>query len=117
MYTDIIFIFSRACAIEFQDRVVVTGGWDGNYIIATVQVYTLSGAQEQLPSLQTPRYEHACAHYMDSQDRAVSIACNIRAHLTIQGGPKKSGISKTMAITPLKSIRKGKSWCVSENSA
>ena len=30
---------------------------------------------------------------------------------------KKSGISKTMAITPLKSIRKGKSWCVSENSA
>ena len=35
----------------------------------------------------------------------------------IQGGPKKSGISKTMAITPLKSIRKGKSWCVSENSA
>ncbi len=35
----------------------------------------------------------------------------------LQGGPKKSGISKTMAITPLKSIRKGKSWCVSENSA
>ena len=35
----------------------------------------------------------------------------------IQGGPKKSGISKTMAITPLKSIRKGKSWCVLENSA
>ena len=30
---------------------------------------------------------------------------------------KKRVISKTMAITPLKSIRKGKSWCVSENSA
>ena len=80
MYTDIIFIFSRACAIEFQDRVVVTGGC---CVIATVQVYTLSGPQEQLPDLQTPRYQHACAHYLDSQDRAVSIACNITAHLTI----------------------------------
>ena len=80
MYTDIIFIFSGACAIEFQDRVVVTGGW---YAIATVQEYTLSGPQEQLYSLQTPRYDHACAHYLDSQDRAVSIACNITAHLTI----------------------------------
>ena len=79
MYTDIIFIFSRACAIEFQDRVVVTGGWDGNYIIATVQVYNISGAQEQLPSLQTGRQDHACAHYLNNQDRAVSIA--ITAHL------------------------------------
>ena len=75
MYTDIIFISSRACAIEFQDRVVVTG-W-------RVQVYTLSGPQEQLPDLQTPRMLHACAHYLDSQDRVVSIACNITAHLTI----------------------------------
>ena len=33
------------------------------------------------------------------------------------GWTKKRGISKTMAITPLKSIRKGKNWCVSENSA
>ena len=58
------------------------------------------------------------------------VFCNaafhhITAHLllclyhsvVLQGGPKKSGISKTMAITPLKSNRKGKSWCVSENSA
>ena len=55
---------------------MVTGGWDGGYN-STVQVYTLSGAQEQLPGLQTGRDNHACAHYMDSQDRAVSIACNI----------------------------------------
>ena len=36
--------------------------------------------------------------------------------LDIQGESKKSGISKTIAINPLKSIRNGKSWCVSENS-
>ena len=35
----------------------------------------------------------------------------------IQGESKKSGISKNMAITALKSIRKAKSWCVLENSA
>ena len=59
---------------------MVTGGY---HIRSTVQVYTLSGAQEQLPNLRTPRYGHACAHYLDSQDRVVSIACNITAHLTI----------------------------------
>ena len=34
-----------------------------------------------------------------------------------QGESKKSVISKNMAITTLKSIRKGKNWCVLENSA
>ena len=58
----------------------MTGGWGP---IATVQEYTLSGPQEQLPSLRTPRHSHACAHYLDSQDRVVSIAYNMTAHLTI----------------------------------
>ena len=79
IYIVIIFIFSWACAIELQDQVVVTGLGDDDDI---VQVYTLSGPQEQLPSLQTGRSRHACAHYLDSQDRVVSIACNITAHLT-----------------------------------
>ena len=35
----------------------------------------------------------------------------------LQGESKKSVISKNMAITTLKSIRKGKNWCVLENSA
>ena len=76
IYIVIIFIFSDACAIELEDRVVVTGGWDDNNdeAISTVQEYTLSGPQyPKLPSLQTPRYHHACAHYMDSQERVVSI--------------------------------------------
>ena len=30
---------------------------------------------------------------------------------------KKTGIANNMAITTLKSIRKGKTWCVLENSA
>ena len=35
----------------------------------------------------------------------------------LQGEPKKRVISKNMVITTLKSIRKGISWCVLENSA
>ena len=53
---------------------MVTGGsGDGLEKLATVQVYTLSGPQEQLPNMTTGRYYHACAHYLDSQDRVVSI--------------------------------------------
>ena len=41
----------------------------------------------------------------------------VAQRLFIQGGPTKRVISKNLAITTLKSIRKGKSWCVLENSA
>ena len=39
----------------------------------------------------------------------ISLQILVYKTFYVQGGPKKSGISKTMAITPLKSIRKGKS--------
>ena len=57
---------------------VVTGGWINGYQwnsepIATVQVYTISGPQEQLPDMLKGRLRHACAHYVDSQNRIVSI--------------------------------------------
>ena len=50
-----------------------------------------------------PARGHNCTLYIDN--------------IEIQGESKKSVISKNMAITALKSIRKGKSWCVLENSA
>ena len=51
---------------------VVTGG--GYYYgMATVQVYTISGPQEQLPDMLQGRNRHACAHYVDSQNRVVSM--------------------------------------------
>ena len=48
---------------------------------------------------------------LDVEQEMVKKASNI------QGESKKRVISKNMAITTLKSIRKGKSWCVLENSA
>ena len=38
-------------------------------------------------------------------------------NIVLSTGCTKKVISKNIAITPLKSIRKGKSWCVLENSA
>ena len=40
----------------------------------------------------------------------VSFVNIILDFIYVQGGPKKSVLSKKMARTPLKSIRKGKSW-------
>ena len=54
-----------------MDSVVVTGGSVGTL----VQVYTTAGALERLPDLITARYHHACAHYVDSEDRVVSRRC------------------------------------------
>ena len=53
---------------------MVTGGYDMvNFSpLATVQVYDNEGPQEQLPDLMTRRSYHACAHYVDSENRVVS---------------------------------------------
>ena len=59
---------------------MVTGGYTSGippYTIGTVQVYTSEGPQEQLPSLLQRRENHACAYYLDSQDRVVSTAYDI----------------------------------------
>ena len=72
-YTTNISIFSSACAIELENHVVVTGGILFLSAIPTVQVYNISGPRFVLPNLQTSRYNHACAYYLDSKGRVVSI--------------------------------------------
>ena len=68
---DIILIyvfFSWACAIEDPDTetVVITGG---RYTSTTVSVYGLQGWVEDLPSLITGRYWHACTSYKTAGTR------------------------------------------------
>ena len=67
--------YSAACAVELEHTVVVTGGYDMvNFSpLATVQVYDNEGPREQLPDLIASRSYHACAHYVDSENRVVSI--------------------------------------------
>ena len=58
------------------ETVVVTGGamlsgavW---VAISRVQVYSMAGAGERLPDLNTARMYHACGHYI-KDDKVVTI--------------------------------------------
>ena len=60
--------FSYACAIEDPDTetVVITGGQDTS---TTVSVYGRQGWVEDLPSLNTERFTHACTSYKTAETR------------------------------------------------
>ena len=60
--------FSEACSIEDPDTetVVITGG---RYTSTTVSVYGLQGWVEDLPSLITGRFAHACTSYKTAGTR------------------------------------------------
>ena len=61
--------YSVACTIPDPDTdtVIVTDGAGGTY--TTVSVYSAQGWQEDLPSLNTGRYAHACTSYMTGGKR------------------------------------------------
>ena len=57
---------------------VLTGGGGGSVPISgRVDVYNEKGFKEQLPDLRTPRVNHGCAHFVNSQNKVVSIVCTI----------------------------------------
>ena len=58
--------YSYACAIPDEDTVIITGG---DFTRKTVSVYTVEGWQEDLPSLNTGRYYHACSSYWSDERR------------------------------------------------
>ena len=57
-----------ACAIPDPDTdtVVITGGYG---TLNTVAVYSVQGWQEDLPSLNIGREQHACTSYMSGAKR------------------------------------------------
>ena len=61
-----------ACAIELEDKVIVTGGYDNQKSVSRVDVYNISGWMMELPHLIRARRQHGCGHYIDSDDRMVS---------------------------------------------
>ena len=62
-----------SCGIKLDNVVVMTGGSDsaGQYR-DTITSYSLEGSWTTLPSLQTPRNLHGCAHYRNYNDEIVS---------------------------------------------
>ena len=61
--------FSWACGIEFDDQLIVTGGY---YTLTRVDVYTINGWSSELPQLITGRYHHGCGQYINSDDKMVN---------------------------------------------
>ena len=73
------YIYSRACAIQMTDSVILTGGLSRS----RVQEYNLQGSVARLPDLNIGRQSHACGHYVH-QGKMVSRVNNLAAHtLTI----------------------------------
>ena len=75
---------SNACGIGLMETVVVTGGGTA-FSKSTVVVYNTSGFVEQLPDLRTPRKDHACGHYVDSNNHVVSW-CHRQPAFNVKSG-------------------------------
>ena len=61
-----------ACTIQFDDKVVVTGGTLENS--RRVSVYNIDGWVEDLPDLNEGRSGwHGCGHYVDSNNDIVRL--------------------------------------------
>ena len=57
--------FRQACGIQFEDKLIVTGGLATK---TTVSVYNDYGWVKDLAPLKTGRHAHSCAHYTSDDD-------------------------------------------------
>ena len=58
----------HACSIEMEEVVVITGGL---YTETKVTVYNTEGWVEDWPELQTGGWEHACGHFINTDNQVV----------------------------------------------
>ena len=68
--------FRHACSIQFNEKVIVTGGYYTGttfYTTRIVSVYNIGGWVEDLPDLNTGRRNHGCGHYVDNNNDIVRL--------------------------------------------
>ena len=63
-----------ACTIELAEVVIVTGGSESPSLVT---VYSAQGWVEDWPSLNTGREDHACGHYVNTDNREVGGGCTV----------------------------------------
>ena len=61
--------YRRACAIELEEVVVLTGGVE---TLTRATVYTDAGFLRDLPPLNHERHNHGCGHYVNQDLDTVS---------------------------------------------
>ena len=68
---------STSCAIQLEDRVVITGGTDNNGIygdpLRRVTSYNYDGFLADLPELLESRIQHGCSHYLNNENQLVKL--------------------------------------------
>ena len=66
-------LIRESCSIEFDDKVVITGGRkSGGEGTSKVSVYDVYGFVQYLPDLIVGRKQHGCGHYINSNNEMVS---------------------------------------------
>ena len=58
---------SRSCGISLVDHVLITGGYVLN-VQRKVSKYTRDGWEEDLPELNSGRYDHGCGHFKNDEN-------------------------------------------------
>jgi len=91
---------SGQCSIQFDNYVVITGGYDG--FSATVAAYDDSGFLYYLPSLLEGRALHGCGHYIDDDGNMVYL---------VTGGVIYNGTNEVDTVTTELSINEG-AWSI-----
>ena len=69
---DLHYYISNHCAIEDDDEVVLTGGYD-TASRSLVTRYNVEGEATSLPSLNTGRHHHACGTFTTADQETVSL--------------------------------------------
>ena len=69
--------YRRACSIQLEDTVIVTGGYPA---ITRVQEYNLQGSVARLPDLNTGRRHHACGHYTHNGQMVSTISSHLSSY-------------------------------------
>ena len=65
-------VFSGACTIETEDKVILSGGVLEGGESSIVSIYDEDGWLRDLPNLQSARKDHGCGHYFDERDNLVN---------------------------------------------
>merc|ERR1712029_1215594 len=76
----------------------------GSLYLTTVSRYSQTGWMEDLPSLNTGRYDHGCGTYLDSNNQQIYL---------VTGG--RSGLSTYHSSTE-QLVKGGGSWTIKEDS-
>ena len=84
-------IFSAACSIQFDDKVIITGGLSGvlHEFWTKASVYNHSGFVEDFPDLNVPRYDHGCGSYLDENNKKAFCISSKNYLFWLRQEPKK----------------------------